>query len=274
MGTKLSRGAANVWLATLVALVSVICVLYVSHREGRGDFAQPGAIEMDSPGRPGAPVVLVASTAPELLRTWREYAGGGRRLVNLSAYLHFVSRDIGSEPLPGGYAFPVRLDELKQYYTSQPDHMNYLWMAMESGVARRVDHIMPQDSYARKIRSIEAGEAGHLLSGTRRLHTGAGLSILRDGRIYTSYLGSARVISPDAGHLGADEPLVINIDASFMRAGIREFDEVMKAIGPRADLITIYLGQDSPDVTDSQRRSLLALRPEIGRWVSKPSRCR
>jgi len=172
-------------------------------------------------------------------RVWKQKGYRGRIVVALGRRLNFVQRD---EALSGGAAsFPVKVPDLVRTSEQGLRSNNYLLVAMQTGIARKVVSVVPNDVLQEKM-------------ATARSTEGASTSA---GRIDAPYFGSPRAITALQFLRAPDEPVLLYINASFFRD--HEPEDVLAQlgrIGIRTDLVVLCRSLDDDDVTESQRERL------------------
>jgi hypothetical protein len=224
----------NAFAALAVSALSIAAIIYAC------------TVGPSSRSRPQEMVFGEASTAKDLYGFWSISGARGLRLVNMSSFLHYMEPPVligMPEVMPGGNAPYIDMDALIE---TLPDHTNYLWAAQESGIARRLDHIIPLSGFEAKL------EVARSLAGVR----------VNPQYIMTSDYGTPRVISPLPKV--DDEHVLLNIDASYLEnASEGELLAVLRDSGLRPLIITFYFAEDSPEVTDRGREALRATMPLI-----------
>lgn len=227
------------WLMALG--IAALCVLALWYADASGRSARRGP---DARG----PRVLTANTSRELYALLTASGAHGARLVYLSAYLHFVPEDAAPESVVVGSFVPIPGHSLLRAYEHGLDHTNFLWLLMQAGVARRVEHVLPPGKYASRMKDAEG------VSGLW----------VRDGYALTHEYGSARVLSPAPMPSDNADVLLLGIDASYMaHAGAEDVLGMIASSGMSPDLVVLNMALDNPDVTESGREGLRALAPEV-----------
>jgi hypothetical protein len=222
--------------------IAGLCMLALWYADASGRNARRGP---DS----AQPRVFVVSESRELYTLLTSSGVHGARLVYMSAYLHFVPVDAEPESDLAGSFVPIPGYNLLGAYERVLDHTNFLWLLMQAGVARRVEHVLPPDEYAGRMRSAE-GSAGLWL---------------RDGYALTHEDGSPRVMSP-ALLPSSDraDVVLLGIDASYMaHAGGADVLRMIASPGMSPALVILNMAVDNPDVTESGREAMRALSPEV-----------
>jgi hypothetical protein len=231
------------WTASaLIVLFLAASLAYLGHA---GDSARHGsnACGVFDPALP----VHVANTSAEVYSLWKDRGFHGRVVLHIGRYLHFVGVDVG-EVYGGIDVFPVRTKGLMREYERRIDAENFLWIALQANIARELINVLPAEVFAAKLSALE---------GVR------GVAVTGDS-IVTSHFGSRRTIT--SGVAASAEPVLINIDASYFGhsdgAGLLE---QLKSSGLSADMISLCLSMDNPEVTGAERDALINFRKNLAR---------
>lgn len=224
-----------------VTVVSVTALLYA------------GISGPSSRNWPASTVITEAATAEELYGIWAYSGSRGLRVVNMGSFLNYREPEGFQKypvDLPGG---EVPYLDTQALIESSVDHTSYLWAAYESGIVRRIDHILPVEDFVRKAEYAS---------------TVAGVTV-RKNSIELSDYGTPRIITTRL--TGVDEPVILNIDASYFdKASMQDFLSVIEGDSLKPAVITLYFAQDSPDVTDKGRDTLRSALPLIrSRYAGK-----
>lgn len=191
--------------------------------------------------------VRVARTTAQLYSLWKESGYRGRRLVHLSRFLHFV------EPEPPAAtvemtAFPVRTFDLLAHWEREVSAKNVLWLALRSGVVRRVDHVLPAAELDARRAGLDPRTPGVRFKGRR---------------ILTHELGSPRVLSDELPV--TEEPVLFAVDASYFYT--EEPAALLRRLrGSRlvSELVVLCRSDDNPDVGAAERERLDELARRLG----------
>lgn len=170
--------------------------------------------------------------------------------MDASAALRFAgvmfSEDIVMEP-----AYPVRVVDLPEEYERRLARPNALFAASKNNMFRSIHHLMPPGDFASKVEE-----------GRRQGYPG----IAKDGKsVDACYMGQPRRIAAELPVI--DEPVVLNVDASYFLSGDQE-TLLRLLIDARLDyrLVTADRARDDTSVTDAERlkleRFVRALREE------------
>jgi hypothetical protein len=224
------------WTGSLVILAFFAATLVLLHLEGTGKrrYLAPGALS-------GGPVpVAVAGDSRELFSLWKASGIWGRVLVHAGRYLHFVEPE--TEGLYKGLErFPIRTADIGEFYEAGVGNEGFIAVAMQVGVVREVYYVLSRSDY---------GERRDAVAGL------AGVSV-RPDRIVMDHWGSPRTLTPWLPAIA--EPVVLNVDASYFAEGDGQgLLESIRRSGLRADVVTVNLARDNPEVDDAQREAAMA----------------
>ncbi|MGB8930019.1 MAG: hypothetical protein WCC48_02085 [Anaeromyxobacteraceae bacterium] len=197
------------------------------------------------PVRAGGPVVTIDS-AEEAFRLWKSRGLHGRIVVSLSARLYFVEPEIELSSLideAGRVVDPVEVAERSL------GPKNFLWMALERGVARELRHVLPEPVFSEKAASLLGDplvEEGH-------------------DEIRAPYLGSPRLLTTLEGLGAPSEPVLLFVSASFFsdRSAL-DVARRLTSLGLRTDLVVLCRSLDDPEVTPLERARLEQLAVLLG----------
>lgn len=229
------------WIAAIVLLFLV--AVWLVDRAGRSSRT----IGPASAAGPDVSSIEVVGTSHDLYLTWKSGGEHGRRLVHASRFLHFVPAfdDIDFD---GFDTFPIRVFDLPDRYEKRVTPQNLLWIALQTGIARRIHHLVPPDTLDEKL-----GQIGPRPVGAR----------VRGRRILTHEHGSPRVVA-DAFPV-APEPVLLSVDASYFEArDPGEFLEEMRRASLNADRIVLCRSEDNEEVGPEARARLDELAARLG----------
>jgi len=236
------------WLMALA--IVALCALALWYADASGRSARRGPDGSQTR-------VLTVSNSRELYTLLSGSGAHGARLVYMSAHLHFVPEDAAPESAVAGSFVPIPGYSLLAAYERGLDHTNFLWLLMQAGVARRVEHVLPPGEYASRMRDAE-GSAGLWVRG---------------GHAITHEYGSARVLSPAPMPSDNADVVLLGMDASYMaHAGAEDVLGMIASSGMSPALVVLNMALDNPDVTESGRETLRALFPEIESLVGGGAR--
>jgi hypothetical protein len=185
--------------------------------------------------------VHVARTTGDVYALWQEKKVHGRIVVHLGKFLHFMGAQITtgkSEPYPQ----ITNVAQDHQYYrVEQASYRNFLWNAFQSNIARKIYNVLPPAVFMQRFELKDIREA------EKEIIEHFDASVVYDGaqRTFTAKLPSIA------------EPVLLNIDASYFSSvdAAQLLDSLLKS-GIRADLVTVCLAEDNPDVNDNERQQL------------------
>jgi len=237
-----TRSRLCIGLAGTSILVSCVSVLLVGRLGSAGRTYSEARPLVDS-----VRSARTLDTSAQLYSLWQESGLRGRHLVHVSRFFHFVPID-EDEPVSESSRFPVQTYDLLGSWEPRLDPRNLLWLAVQSGVVRRVSHVLPPAELDQRLSEL----------------TPDGILVSRRGReIRTHENGSPRVIGDRFPEL--DEPVLLVIDASYFSAGTVEFLlDRLTTSALTTDLLVFSRSEDNPDVGEPDRQALgtliLALR--------------
>ena len=159
---------------------------------------------------------------------WKEKRVHGRIVVHLGKYLHFVEPE---QPQP------TQIPEIVKYHSRlsdlSPTYKDFLWVAMQTNIAREIINVIPQEDFKKRFNLKN--------------------DLIAQSDLVTHEYGSPRIFSTRLPAIS--EPVLLNIDASFFasRTAVQLMNDLMKS-GLKADIVTICLAEDNPDVTEFDRQ--------------------
>lgn len=192
---------------------------------------------------------FIVDRPEDAYRIWKKRGYRGRVVISFAQRLYFVEQS-ESAFIPRTMTFPVRPFNLSKPYEESLYTRNFLFVAMMTGVAREVIQVLPEQTYAERLKEIHSGE-GITVTGTR---------------ISSPLVGSPRTITTIPFLPALDEPVLLFISASFFRSYTPEalLRELHKA-GLKTDCVV--LSGDSlfdADVTEEERERLHVFAKLIG----------
>jgi hypothetical protein len=236
-GREIRRLEGALAVAFSLALVVVSILLAAVGRHGRA-----------SPMMPEGRLIRVGSSSA-LLATLEATGMRGGTLVYLSRFLHSV-------PVTGvvpreALTMPVETFDLSKANALRVDPRNFLWLALEGGLAREIVHVLPAAEYREKRRALSAGDADIWFSGDR---------------VVTHETGSRRTIAEHVPVERFDGPFLAAIDASYLDGETPgDPGAVLAAAGLERWALILNRAEDNPDVSDLGRRRLDAFAERWGR---------
>lgn len=199
------------------------------------------------------PHALSVVSSPQ--EAWEElsaYHVRGTTMVSISRGLYFVQPDMG---IPASSAFPLTVFSLTEKAPSLSSEENLLWLAVETGVARRVIHVLPDDRYTEKLeilRSLDYAPDYETVVATEQ-------------EIYAPYYTAPRLLYSPQYLPEIDEPVILFVDASFFdETDTPRISEIVRERLSPALIIAATL-DDDPAVTAQQRERLRLFLSEIER---------
>lgn len=197
------------------------------------------------PLRAGVPVITIDS-AEEAFRLWKTRGLHGRIVVSLSSRLYFVEPEVELSALS---AAAGRIVDPAGVAERSLGPLNFLWMALERGVARELRHVLPDPVFAEKAASILGDplvEAGH-------------------DAIRAPYLGSPRLLTTLGGLGAPPEPVLLFVSASFFAdRSAADVARRLASLGLRTDLVVLCRSLDDPEVTPLEQARLEQLAALLG----------
>ncbi len=217
------RGGRHWSLAAAVTAATVSCAFGL---EAAGRFARV----VGRAAAPGAGAeVLVIRTNADVVRTWRTRGLRGRVVLHFGRFLHFVEDEV----IPvEGMAAPGHGRAVDAALLTEAGPRNYLRIAAELDIARRVEFVSPPAALGARLSSIGRAQADLPLD-------------IDDGP-------QAREL--DAAPPAVSEPVLVDVNASWFDEGdpTRLVAELRTA-RISSDLVTVSLAEDSADVSDRAR---------------------
>jgi len=195
--------------------------------------------------RPGAGAdVEVVRDERELHQTWREAGARGRVLVWMGSHLHLEPAD--RAPRVDGLLARPGTGALAAAYRERLGHRNHLWVALRTGLVRRLHLVLPE-------RVI------------RRRHPAPDLSAVADRM---DLWGAPVTVTARVPSIA--EPVLLGVDASWFE----EDDggallEALRGSGLVSDLVTVSLSEGSPDVSPAARERARAFAAALGRGAGR-----
>ncbi len=192
-------------------------------------------------------VKLSVNYSDEAYKVWQQKGFKGRVVVALSRRLNFVNN--GMENLIPPMSFPLKVFNLSKAIEGRLKSDNFLFVAMETGIAREIISVVPEKIYPEKREAAKGIE---------------GVSV-KEGRIKVPNLGSPREITVMPFFKATKEPALLYISASFFsdyEPG--ELLGLLKKAGIKTDLVILCRSLDDNDVTDKDREKLRVFEMLLG----------
>lgn len=185
----------------------------------------------------------VLENAAQVYSLWKRSGARGRVVLHFGRHLHFIPVE-GPAPRGVNARLPLSMGRLRGEFESKLAYGNFLWVAMQTNVARCLYNVLPADEFAKKKNELAYESDKSRETSDHEL------------MVYES--GLVRFLTDRVP--AQNEPVLINVDASYVDAvGAGQFLDELRRSGLRYDMITFCLSKDSPDVTDAQRQKLQAV---------------
>lgn len=224
------RPAAYGASAIFIVVLFVVTVLALSAVGRRGRAPAVGD---------GTRVVMVSSPE-DVYRCWYATGERGRVVVSLSRWLNFVDIDEGPL-LPKGNPVPLRVTNLAAGVRKQLSPENFLCLAVKTGIAREIIHLVPDEEYPARVAAVGVVE-GALLQGDT---------------ISVPYIGTPRRITTLKKFRREGEPVLLYLNASYFRHYAPEtVMEQLRLSAVRFDGAVLCLSDGDPAVSPEERDRL------------------
>jgi len=166
-------------------------------------------------------------TTGDVYSLWREQRVHGRIVVHLGRFLHFMEAGHSSGGPP---RIPTIVADHEHFTIEWTSYKDFLWVAYQTNIAREIYTVLPPIDFKKRFDTAPTQE-----------------------EIVKHEYGSLRIFTTRLPPVA--EPVLLNIDASFFAStdASQLLDDLMKS-GLKADIVTICLAEDNPDVTDFDRR--------------------
>ena len=212
----------NIVLAIVIIIGCVASLVMLNH----------GAISARRQGktfvlaRERFPAYTVKKTA-DVYSLWQGHQARGRIVVHLGRFLHFMDASHFSEGPP---QIATVADDHAHFPMRQVSYRDFLWAAFQTDIAREIYTVLPPADFKERF-------------GATQKQNKMVIYEFCSPRIFTTSLPSVA------------EPVLLNIDASFFAStdAAQLVNDLMKS-GLKADIVTICLAEDNPDVTGPDRR--------------------
>ncbi len=158
-------------------------------------------------------------------------------MVSISSRLNFV--ETAYEDFMPPASFPVEASNPTEAFEAVLSSRNFLFMAMRTGIAREVIHIVPDEIYFERYRRQAEGVT------------------VRENETYVPFFGSPRTITTLSFFEARREPVLLYISASFFREYEPEelFGQLLGK-GLKTDYAVLCMSFDDADVGDEERLRL------------------
>ena len=212
----------NIVLAIVIIIGCIVSLVMLNH----------GAISARRHGKAFAlarerfPAYTLKRTA-DVYSLWQEHQARGRIVVHLGRFLHFMD---GSHFSEGPPQIATIVDDHTHFPMRQVSYRDFLWAAFQTDIAREIYTVLPQADFKERF-------------GATPQQNKIIIYEFCSPRIFTTTLPSV------------NEAVLLNIDASFFAStdAAQLVNDLMKS-SLKADIVTICLAEDNPDVTDLDRR--------------------
>ncbi|GAB4483866.1 MAG: hypothetical protein OHK006_06400 [Thermodesulfovibrionales bacterium] len=187
----------------------------------------------------GAPEVISVEHPVEAFYAWAGKGFRGRVVVSVSSRLYFVMP--AADIIPARMRFPLTPANPAVTAAQDVRSEDFLRVAMETGIAREIVHIVPDPVFAEKLRPATQVEG----------------ATVTDNVIHYPYFGSPRSIRTFRGVVSREEPALVFIDASATRyLNAEGLYQALKGAGIRTAFVVTSLSSGDPEVSDVERQEL------------------
>lgn len=230
----------------ITASIAGVCVVVLLAVNGYGRARRSGENDCLIGDRLLTAVVVDRPEHAYIL--WAERGFRGRIIVSLSRRLNFVA----SEEAYGSSRDVLTLQTLRKSGTAIEQSLrseNFLFHAMERGIARSIIHVLPDRDYEDKLHYAR---------------NEPGVSV-KNSVIYAPHLGSPRILTRLPVKVVPDEPVLLYLNASFLKE--HEPKALLRRLissGIRTDFFVLCRSLDDPEVTDGERGRLAELERMLG----------
>jgi hypothetical protein len=227
----------SVWaVITGIVALAAVAAAYLNHRGATARTYAGPAFKLTQPDLP----LTVVGTSEELYRLYKDCRVKGRLLVHIGKYLHAVEIPL-EELLPAG-GYPTVTADVLPLYEKRISYRNVLWVAGQANMVREIYYYQPPLMFRKRLAAVDDQDPVLISKGEHTI-------VLHDW-------GSRRTIADRMPQL--QEPVLLNIDASvFEELQPEQLLTMVRASSLAADIVTLNLARDNPDVPDSCRRSLV-----------------
>jgi hypothetical protein len=188
------------------------------------------------------------TTTGDVYSLWREQQVHGRIVVHLGRFLHFMEAGHSSDGPP---QIATIVADHEHFTIERTSYKDFLWVAFQTNIAREFYTVLPPADFKERFNTTQTNK-----------------------EIVRHEFGSLRIFTTRLPPVA--EPVLLNIDASFFAStdAAQLLDDLMKS-GLKADIVTVCLAEDNPDVADTDRQkardfiSLLSAHADIADY--KPS---
>lgn len=184
---------------------------------------------------------MVFDDPVQVYAAWKSNGLRGRVLVSLSRRLNFVF-PTEKAIMPSGL-FPPEYFSFSQAVERNLGAENFLLVSLESGLARKIVHLVPERLYAERF-------------AFRRDNGGA---VHEQDRVALTFFGSPRIITTMRHFAPPREPVLLYVNASVFRDDEPEaLLRWLLATDLEADQVALCRSFDDSEVTEGERKKLAA----------------
>lgn len=166
-------------------------------------------------------------TTGDVYSLWQEQRVHSRIVVHLGRFLHFME---AGHSTGGPPQIATIVADHEHFTIERTSYRNFLWVAFQTNIARGIYTVLPPADFKKRFNNTQPQK-----------------------EIIVHEYGSPRIFTTRLPTLA--EPVLLNIDASFFATtdAAQLMYELMKS-GLKADIVTICLAEDNPDVADLDRQ--------------------
>jgi hypothetical protein len=217
---QVDQNMKNIILAIVIIIGCLTSLIMLNHE----------AISARTQGKPFAlaqerfSVYTVKKTA-DVYSLWQEHQVRGRIVVHLGRFLHFMEESSEGPPQIATIAA-----DHAHFLIRQISYRDFLWAAFQTNIAREIYTVLPPVDFKERIGVTP-----------------------QQNEFVTYEFCSPRIFTMSLPPVA--EPVLLNIDASYFASTdtAQLVNDLIKS-GLKADIVTICLAEDNPDVTDLDRR--------------------
>lgn len=183
----------------------------------------------------------------EAYTLWKQRGFKGRVIISFSRRLNFVRLE--ADALIPPMSFPLQVFNLSNAAEGNLRPDNFLYIAMETGIARKIVHIVHESVLQEKIENARGSE---------------GVTV-GENRIQAPHVGSPRTIALMSSLRPFDEPVLVYVNASVFRDyDPEEFLRQLLKSGLYTDLMVLCRSYDDSEVTEKEREKLRIFEALLG----------
>ncbi len=179
------------------------------------------------------PTIYLLRNTSDVYRLWEKKKVHGRVVIHLGKFLHYVHPDFDPDYTVPKSNYPLKVIKPHEFKNAEINFSNFLWAAMDTGIVRKTYNVIPLTDFQGRF-SLEKANTTPI---------DVVENDFASARIITTRLPSTR------------EPVLLNLDASYFgNLDISAFENQLRTARLPADIITVCLSEDSPDVSEAERR--------------------